>query len=116
MAQAPGQNWQALLFTVVLHAGFLGLVAVLAVPATPTAALDARWPEAEANRFNLALRTRLYQRGVSMIGCAYVEGRLLLRLLITNVSIDEGHVERFFADLVGAGRALAAEWTAVTSG
>jgi len=51
-----------------------------------------------------------------MIGCAYVEGRLLLRLLITNVSIDEGHVERFFADLVGAGRALAAEWTAVTSG
>ena len=74
------------------------------------------WPEAEANRFNLALRTRLYQRGVSMIGCAYVEGRLLLRLLITNVSIDEGHVERFFADLVGAGRALAAEWTAVTSG
>jgi len=75
-----------------------------------------RWPEAEANRFNLALRTRLYQRGISMVGCAYVEGRLLMRLLITNVAIDEGDVERFFTDLVNTGRDLAAEWKAETAG
>ena len=36
MAQAPGQNWQALLFTVVLHAGFLGLVWLASVWVLPS--------------------------------------------------------------------------------
>ncbi|MDP3481617.1 MAG: pyridoxal-dependent decarboxylase [Desulfoprunum sp.] len=68
--------------------------------------------EASANDFNLALRTRLYQRGISMVGCAYIEERLVLRLLITNVSMGREDIDRYFAELVAAGREMDSEWRA----
>ncbi len=68
--------------------------------------------EASANDFNLALRTRLYQRGISMVGCGYLEGKLVLRLLITNVFIRREDIDGYFADLVVAGREMEAEWQA----
>jgi glutamate/tyrosine decarboxylase-like PLP-dependent enzyme len=71
-----------------------------------------RRPEMEANRFNLALRTRLYKQGISMVGCAYLDGLLVLRLLITNVSWSVDDVERYFDNLIAAGRQLALEWSA----
>ncbi|KAB2891772.1 MAG: PLP-dependent decarboxylase [Desulfobulbaceae bacterium] len=73
-----------------------------------------RWPETEANRFNLALRTRLYRQGISMVGCAYIDGRLVLRLLVTNVAWTVADVERYFESLIAAGRQLAAEWPAAS--
>lgn len=63
-----------------------------------------------ANAFNLALRTRLYRRGISMVGCAYIAGQLVLRLLVTNPAIGREDIDRYFADLVAAGRELAGEW------
>jgi glutamate/tyrosine decarboxylase-like PLP-dependent enzyme len=69
-----------------------------------------RWPEDAANDFNLALRTRLYRRGVSMVGCAYIAGRLVLRLLITNRTTGPKEIDCYFADLVAEGQALASEW------
>ena len=71
-----------------------------------------RWPEVAANQFNLALRSRLYRQGISMVGCAYIDGRLVLRLLITNVSWTVVDVERYFATLIAAGRQLKLEWPA----
>jgi glutamate/tyrosine decarboxylase-like PLP-dependent enzyme len=68
-----------------------------------------RRPEVEANHFNLALRNRLYQRGISMVGCAYIDGQLVLRLLITNVLWDADDVERYFENLVAVGRQLSVE-------
>jgi glutamate/tyrosine decarboxylase-like PLP-dependent enzyme len=68
-----------------------------------------RHDEKTANDFNLALRTRLYQRGISMVGCAYIEGRVALRLLVTNVSIGRAEIDLYFADLVAEGRVMAGE-------
>ena len=65
--------------------------------------------EVSANDFNLALRTRMYRQGVSMVGCGYIEGRLALRLLITNMSFTRQEVERFFVDLIAMGREMEAE-------
>ncbi len=65
---------------------------------------------ASANDFNLALRTRLHRRGLRMVGCGYIDERLALRLLITNVSSTWQDVEGFFADLIALGREMEAEW------
>ena len=69
-----------------------------------------RCPETAVNPFNLALRTRLYKQGISMVGCAYIDGQLVLRLLITNFSWTVDDVERYFATLIVAGRELESQW------
>ena len=68
-----------------------------------------RCPPAVADAFNQTLRTRLYQQGRAMIGLAYVHGRLVMRLLITNPLIDRQEVDSFFASLLQLGQELAAE-------
>jgi hypothetical protein len=44
-----------------------------------------------------------------MVGCAYIEGKVALRLLVTNVSIGRAEIDRYFADLVAEGRVMAGE-------
>lgn len=68
--------------------------------------------ETTVNDFNLALRNRLYKGGISLVGCAYIGGKLVLRLLITNVSSSRDDIDRYFAGLVAAGRELDLEWQA----
>jgi len=65
--------------------------------------------EEESNRFNLALRTRLYQQGTSLVGVAYIEGSLFMRLLITNPAADKEDVELFFKALIETGRTILKE-------
>lgn len=63
----------------------------------------------DSNSFNLALRTRLYQQGTSLVGIAYIEGDLFMRLLITNPEADKTDVESFFNSLIKTGRAILTE-------
>lgn len=62
-----------------------------------------------SNSFNLALRTRLYQEGTSLVGIAYIEGDLFLRLLITNPVADRSDIESFFQSLIETGRIILKE-------
>lgn len=66
-----------------------------------------RVDEGDANRFNLALRTTLYREGVTMVGVAYIEGKMVMRLLITDPDATETDVDSFFARVVEVGNRLA---------
>ena len=68
-----------------------------------------RVTEGESNSFNLALRTRLYQEGTSLVGIAYIEGDLFMRLLITNPAADRSDIESFFQSLIEKGRIILKE-------
>lgn len=59
-----------------------------------------------SNELNLALRNRLYKTGTSLVGIAYIRGKLFMRLLITNPLSAKEDVERFFQQVVVTGKQL----------
>lgn len=74
--------------------------------------ISAPVPNQIANACNQELRTRLYRKGLSLVGIAYIDKQLALRLLVANINISREQIDRFFADLVAAGREIAAEMEA----
>lgn len=62
--------------------------------------------EEDSNRFNLALRTKLYQEGLSLVGVAYIDGKMVMRLLVTNPDATKGDVENFFSHVIEIGDSL----------
>jgi len=71
----------------------------------------------KSNSFNLELRNRLYQEGTSLVGAAYINNQVVMRLLIANPAAEESDIDTFFNNVVKTGRALleSPSWT-VTSG
>jgi glutamate/tyrosine decarboxylase-like PLP-dependent enzyme len=65
-----------------------------------------RIAEEKSNNFNLTLRNKLHQDGKSLVGVAYVDGRLVLRFLISNPAAEHADIDSFFGELVKTGRAL----------
>lgn len=65
--------------------------------------------EDENNAFNLALRTRLYEEGMTLVGVAYIDGKLAMRLLVTNPAAERADLESFFKLLSRRGRELLEE-------
>jgi glutamate/tyrosine decarboxylase-like PLP-dependent enzyme len=63
-------------------------------------------PEKESNSFNLDLRNRLYQEGKSLVGAAYIDGRLVMRLLVSNPAAEQADIDIFFNTLVETGKSL----------
>ena len=68
-----------------------------------------RVPEPLANGFNQELRTRLYKRGRSLIGLAYVDDKLIMRLLVANTAVGRREIDAFLAEVVEMGREMLAE-------
>lgn len=66
-------------------------------------------PEEKANSFNLELRTRLYQEGVTLVGVAYVDGKMVMRLLLTNPDATRADVDSFYASVIAMGNRLIKE-------
>lgn len=62
--------------------------------------------EKDANSFNLALRTALHQGGINLVGMAYVDGKMVMRLLVTNPETTQVDVENFFARVIAIGNGL----------
>lgn len=65
----------------------------------------------KSNAFNLELRNRLYREAISLVGAAYIDGQVVMRLLITNPAAGKADIDNFFNNLVAAGRALLLEGT-----
>ncbi len=61
------------------------------------------------NDFNLALRTRLYKEGTTLVGVAYLDGKLVLRLLVINPAAERADIDTFFRHLIAKGRELLRE-------
>lgn len=62
--------------------------------------------EEASNNFNLTLRNRLHQDGKSLVGLAYIDGRLVMRFLISNPAAEHVDIDNYFSDLVKTGRDL----------
>ncbi len=60
----------------------------------------------ESDSFNLALRTRLYEQGISLVGVGYINGKLVLRLLISNPAAEKVDIDYFFNNLIEVGKVL----------
>lgn len=60
----------------------------------------------DINIFNQQLRTRLYTKGKTLVGLAFVKEKLTMRLLICNQTVDENEVHRFFNDVLTEARLL----------
>jgi glutamate/tyrosine decarboxylase-like PLP-dependent enzyme len=60
--------------------------------------------------FNLALRTGLYRDGTSLIGLAYIDGKPVMRLLVTNPAAERADIDNFFAHLIAKGQELLQEY------
>lgn len=58
--------------------------------------------------FIRTLRERLQRSGESLVGTGNVGGRLALRLLITNNTVDQGHIDSFLAAVLRLGREMVA--------
>ncbi len=63
-------------------------------------------PEENSNSFNLTLRNRLYQEGKSLVGIAYIDGDVAMRLLLGNSSAGKTDIDTFFNNVLQAGRDL----------
>lgn len=63
------------------------------------------------NSFNQELRTRLYQKGLVLVGLAYIGEFLVMRLLITNTNVGRPEIDLFFRQLVELGREMETEET-----
>jgi glutamate/tyrosine decarboxylase-like PLP-dependent enzyme len=62
--------------------------------------------EENANRLNLAIRTKLYHDGISLVGYAYHENRLFLRLLLAGHGLTTNDVDRYFSEFIQTGKTL----------
>lgn len=62
-----------------------------------------------ANDFNQELRTRLYRKGLALVGIAFVDEVLVLRLLIVNTNVGTSEIDYFFKNVVAVGRSMAEE-------
>jgi glutamate/tyrosine decarboxylase-like PLP-dependent enzyme len=59
--------------------------------------------------FNRDLRERMHRQGANLVGTGFVNGELVLRLLITNTNIGTTEIDTFFRAVVDTGRTLLAE-------
>ncbi|MDA3917200.1 MAG: pyridoxal-dependent decarboxylase [Deltaproteobacteria bacterium] len=64
-------------------------------------------PENVANKLNLAIRNTLYHDGKSLVGYAYFEGKLFLRLLLAGHDLTREDIDQYFSDLIKTGKSLA---------
>ncbi len=62
-----------------------------------------------AEAFNRDLRDRMHRQGKSLVGTGFVNGELILRLLITNINIGTSEIDAFFQAVLTTGRELLAE-------
>ena len=64
----------------------------------------------DEDRFNAALRQRLFDRGVAVIGHTRVRGRQCLKLTCMNPAVAEAQMEALVSAIAEQGRQLEAEW------
>lgn len=62
--------------------------------------------EKNANALNLAIRTKLYHDGISLVGYAYHEKKLFLRLLLAGPALTTSDIDQYFSDLIQCGKTL----------
>ena len=68
-------------------------------------------PGFDEDNFNAALRQRLFDRGVAVIGHTRVRGRQCLKLTCMNPAVSDAQVEALVCAIAGQGRQLETAWS-----
>ncbi len=63
-------------------------------------------PETQANELNLAIRDSLYHTGKSLVGYAYTQEKLFLRLLLAGSDLTCEDIDQYFMDVIETGKSL----------
>jgi glutamate/tyrosine decarboxylase-like PLP-dependent enzyme len=63
----------------------------------------------KSNSFNLTLRNRLYREETALVGAAYINDQVVMRLLISNPAAEQSDIDNFFNGVVKTGQALLLE-------
>jgi glutamate/tyrosine decarboxylase-like PLP-dependent enzyme len=61
---------------------------------------------ADLNQLNLELRDRLVKSGKSMVNYAFLNGKVVIRLVLANSDLNQADLDRFFANVLEIGQAL----------
>ncbi len=61
---------------------------------------------ADANRLNLAIRNALYHDGTSLVGYAYFNDTLFLRLLLASHDLVKKDIDQYFSMLIETGKSM----------
>lgn len=64
-------------------------------------------PENISNKVNLAIRNTLYHEGKSLVGYAYFEDKLFLRLLLAGFDLTRKDIDHYFSNLIETGKSMA---------
>ena len=59
-----------------------------------------------ADKLNLAIRNTLYHDGISLVGYAYFEDKLFLRLLLAGSDLTREDIDQYFSNLTKTGKIL----------
>jgi len=59
--------------------------------------------------FNRDLRDRMHRKGLHLVGTGFVNGQLILRLLITNINVGRPEIDAFLQSVIQTGQELLAE-------
>ncbi len=59
-----------------------------------------------AEEFNIKLRSRMQQKERGLVGSGYVDGELVLRLLVTNVNIGREEIDTFIKNVLLTGQEI----------
>ncbi len=65
-----------------------------------------RFKAKDANTFNQNLRNRLLQEEQVLLACAYIEEKLVFRLLISNVNINQATLVELFNRIIETGKSI----------
>ena len=63
-------------------------------------------PEEIANKLNLAIRNALYHEGISLVGYAFVNDTLFLRLLLAGHDLVQKDIDQYFSAFIETGKSL----------
>ncbi len=63
----------------------------------------------DLNELNQKLRTTLYQRGISLVGIAWIGNDLVLRWLSSNPALDQNNISDFFNTLIETGEEISSK-------
>ncbi len=66
--------------------------------------------QSDINQFNLELRDRLVKSGKSLVNYSYLNGEIIIRLIVVNFEINRVDIDQFFENFLKVGRELQENW------
>ena len=71
--------------------------------------------QSDVNQFNLELRDRLVKSGKSLVNYSYLNGEIIIRLIVVNFEVNRVDIDQFFENFLKVGRELEENWADINA-